>query len=115
MTLTETEARERLGRLCAADHDPTLDTTDLNDCLTQAKRSDPMGRLPDEDGYEATWDMRYAASLGWELKAARAAGGFRFEEDTQVFYREQVFNHCEEMAKRYRRGASLVALVNTEV
>jgi len=50
-----------------------------------------------------TWDLDYAAELGWEMKAGKAAGRFDFTTDGQTFRRGQVITHCNEMAARYRR------------
>lgn len=50
-----------------------------------------------------TWDLAAAASLGWELKAGKAAGRFDFLTDGQQFARGQVVAHCNAMASRYRR------------
>ena len=50
-----------------------------------------------------TWDLNYAAELGWEMKAGRAAGRFDFTTDGQTFRRGQVITNCQQMAARFRR------------
>lgn len=102
--MNEAEALNSLARMCAHDYEPLLSPDDLSDLLTTARRPDKNGKLPSEDGWEPTWDLNAAAAAGWDTKAARVASNYRFEEDTQVFYREQVFTHCQKMAARYRRG-----------
>jgi hypothetical protein len=104
----ETKARNRIRRLCAADHEPILTDADVDDLVEMARRPDVNGVMPTEDGWIPTFDIFYAVSSGWDTKAANAAGDFRFEEDNQVFYREQVVAHCLAMAKRYNRRMVVV-------
>jgi hypothetical protein len=73
-----------------------------------ARRADADGILPSEDGWTPTYDLNVAVSQGWETKAARAAGDFRFEEDNQVFYREQIHAHCRAQADRWNRRLVVV-------
>jgi hypothetical protein len=48
------------------------------------------------------WDLRKATCEAWMLKAAMAAKRYDFESDEQSFKREQVHEHCLEMAKQFR-------------
>jgi len=105
LPLSEVEVRERIKRLCAAAYDPELDDGDVDILVRQAKMPDLYGRMPADVDWEATWDINYAVMTGWDIKGAKAAGDFRFEEDQQVFYREQVARHCQAMSKRYNRRA----------
>ena len=50
-----------------------------------------------------TWDLDYAAELGWEMKAGKVAGRFDFTTDGQTFRRGQFITHCHQMAARFRR------------
>ncbi len=54
-------------------------------------------------GWAPTWDLDYAAELGWQMKAGRAAGRFDFTTDGQTFRRGQVITHCQQMAASFRR------------
>jgi hypothetical protein len=111
--IADETALARLRRMSASDTDPALTDEELNDILALSRIPDTEGRLPLDDDYEVRYDFNFAAAQAWDTKAGRCSDGFRFEEDTQVFYREQVFRHCQAMAKRYRRGAVLVPLVGS--
>jgi hypothetical protein len=95
--------KQQLSRLCAADYDPKLTSDELDVILESAQRPDAEGYVPGDIGYTVTYDMNAAIGSGWETKAGRAAADFRFEEDNQSFYREQVYRACAERAKRYNR------------
>lgn len=99
------DSETRLKSMTQWDQDPVLDQDDIDDLLEQARVPDPAGVAIDDPAWDETLDLNYAASKGWELKAAKVANRFRFEEDNQVFHRNQIFDHCEAMAKRYGRGA----------
>jgi hypothetical protein len=101
-------AKLRLQNMTAYDEDPVLADADLEGLLDDCRLTDSAGLLPDDPDWDPTWDLNFAASKGWDLKAGRVSGRFRFEEDNQVFHRNQIFDHCQAMSKRYGRGAVLV-------
>lgn len=101
-------AKTRLARMVAATEDPVLDDDTLEDLLVGAQIADAQGRLPNEAGYDPTYDLNFAAAAGWDAKAGKASSRFGFSEDNQTFNRQHVFDHCERMARRYRSGAQLV-------
>ena len=103
--MTVEEAKAQIARVCAATYDPQLDDEDLTHLVNTCKRYDVDGRAPDDAEWVPTFDLNYAYAQGWEIKAGRAAGDFRFEEDNQGFYREQVYRHCRQQADRYNRRA----------
>ncbi|RPH37052.1 MAG: hypothetical protein EHM90_00445 [Chloroflexi bacterium] len=103
--------RARVMRLTAYDYEPMLTPDDIDDLVTLAQRADENGRDPDEDDWEPTYDLTAAVASGWETKAARASGDFRFEEDNQAFYREHVYQHCRKQADRWGRGMVAVPVV----
>lgn len=106
--MTEAEARARLERLTAPTMDPVLSAQDITDLLAQAKRPDREGLLPSDASWVPTWDVDAAACAAWEVKAGRAAAGFRFAADGQSFSVEQVHAQCLKMAALYRRGSGSV-------
>lgn len=108
--MTEAEARARLERMIAPDMDPVLTSADVDDLLTLAKRPDVDGLLPSDVEWTPTWSLDAAAAAAWEVKAGRAASGYRFSEDGQSFSREQIHTQCLNMAKLYRRGSTSVRL-----
>lgn len=112
--MTETEARARLERLTAPDMEPLLDTEDIDDLLELAKRPDTDGYVPSDAEWTPTWDIDSAACAAWEVKAGRAAAGYRFSEDGQSFSRDQVHQQCLNMAKLYRRGHGSVSTTTVD-
>lgn len=58
-----------------------------------------------------TWDLNSAAALGWEAKAALAAGRYDFTTDGQTFRRGQIIAHCQTMAQTFRRKTAASAQV----
>lgn len=95
--------KTRLARLCAATSEPVLEPEELDDLVAEAKRVDDAGRHPEDAAWVPTWDLHYAAALGWDLKAAKAAGSFDFETGGSAYRRSQVLRHCQEMARTHRR------------
>ena len=108
--MTTAEARARLERNVAHDMEPPLSSADITDLLAQARRPDPAGLLPSDPGWVPTWDLNAASRAAWEVKAGRAASGFRFSADGESFSPDQVHAHCLNMAKLYRRGAGSVRI-----
>lgn len=56
-------------------------------------------RAPDFDNL---YDVRQATYLAWLLKAGKASEYAPVAQDGQSFHDEQIYQHCNEMAKRYR-------------
>ena len=110
----EAVVRARIESLTAHDFDPVLNPADIDDLMVIAKRQDENGNNPDDPEWEPTWAVRAAVRQGWEIKAARASAGFRFEEDNQGFYREQVYRACREMADRYKSQMVAVEVVSAQ-
>ena len=106
--MTRASCKTTITNLCAAEFDPKLADADLEWLVDESRIPDETGYSISDPLYEETFDAYYGVMRGWELKAARAAGDFRFEEDNQVFYREQVAQHCMNMAKRYNRRLKVV-------
>lgn len=101
--MTEEEALERLERLVLSDEDPALDSGQLDDCLTYARRPDVDGFDYSDAEWTPTWDLDAAAAEGWRRKAGLAAARFNFAEDSQRFDRAQIYAHCISQAEQYAR------------
>jgi len=112
--MDETEAKEVIGRLCAATYDPQLDNEDMDYLAEIARTPDINGTDVDDPAWIPTYNIKRAVAHGWETKAARAAGDFRFEDDSQSFYREQVYRACREQADRYSRDMVAVPMTSSE-
>lgn len=101
--MTEQEAQEKLELMVLADEEPELDSDQIADILTHARRPDSEGRVYGDDDWEPTWDLDAAAAEGWLRKAGIAASRFNFAEDGQRFDRAQVYAHCIAQSERYAR------------
>jgi hypothetical protein len=49
-----------------------------------------------------SWDLNLAAALAWEFKAANASGNYAISDTGQSLSRNQVYEHCEAQARKYR-------------
>ena len=101
--MTEAEARDRLGRMIAADVDPTLTIDELSDLVAIARREDSEGRAPSDDDWEPTFDLNAAAAEGWRWKAGRSVPRYAVTLDTESLQRHQVYAHCISQADIYAR------------
>lgn len=65
--------------------------------------------------WQPSWNLDYAAYLGWNAKAGKVAPRFDFVTDMQTFNRSQMYAHCIGQADRYRRaGAAGSTLVRAD-
>lgn len=103
--MTESEALDELSFMVAADSEPTLGIAEVYSLLVIARRRDTYGLVFGDDGWTPTWDLRAAAAEGWRRKAGKVAGDYTFSTDGQSFSRSDMYAHCMEMSKQYRRGA----------
>lgn len=65
--------------------------------------------------WEPTYNQFASISLGWELKAAECAGIYQFSSDGQSFNRQQVYEHCIEMAKQWRMKKTGAATIHSSI
>ena len=99
--MTAEQALDRLRRMVAYDVAPTLDEAAMDDMVTMRQLADVDGYAPSEDDWTPTYDLNRGAAEGWRWKAAATAARFDFEADGGSFKRDQILQHCLEMAKRY--------------
>lgn len=96
----------QLGRMTAADQEPTLSSADIEDLLTMFKKTDSAGYLPADPLWTPTYNLRAAAREGWKWKAARAAELQSTDLDGDRMSANQIFEHCQRMIKVYSNTAS---------
>lgn len=100
--MDEAAVRTRLEHMLQWQEEPALTEGEVDDLLELAKRPDSIGRLPSEDGWEATWNLNAAAAEGWRWKAGKAAPRFDADLGDGVrFRRAQMYAHCMEQSRRY--------------
>ena len=58
-----------------------------------------------------TWDLNAAAAEGWRWKMGKCSEAYAFTNAGQSFHREEVFAHCERMARFYARRVAVVVAV----
>ena len=109
MALVEDQVQNMIVIYCAADQHPVLTEAEIDLLLAEAKIVDEDGYDPDDPDWTETYNVNYAISKGWEIKAGKCAGSYDFSDLGQKFNRSQMFKHCEAMAKKYR-GQTYLAL-----
>ena len=105
--MNEGSARVRLEAMTAASVEPTLTEDELDQLLDMARRPDVFGALPSDTDWEPTWNLDYAAAVGWHWKAGKVTANFDFSTDGQSFQRSQVWQHCDAMRRYYARRGGL--------
>lgn len=107
----------RFKRLVAWDKEPTLTEGELEEILETYLCVDANGVLPsdgDED-YVPTYKIDLAAAEAWDVKAARATELISTDLDGDRMSSDQVFAHCERMARKYRRRTASSVTIGTEL
>lgn len=97
---------EELKMMTAPQADPKLTAPELQSCLDRSRVVDKNGKSPSETGWIPTYNLDYAAALAWETKAAKASEYFGFKADEQQFSPEKIYDHCQQMARKYRNRLS---------
>lgn len=110
--MTPEAAKDRLRLMVAADSDPQLSGTELDQLIGLAQRPDCHGRTPDDPDWEPTWALGSAASEGWRWKAGRVADRVDFSADGTRVSRSQLAAHCLRMSDVYQ-GRALATVVLT--
>lgn len=98
----------RNGRLYRCIQSGTSDTTEPawgpdTDCYRGQYVLESTGVIWQDEGMAPPdlWDLDAAASNGWRQKAGLAAHRTYFASNGQMFSRQQLIGHCQEMADRY--------------
>lgn len=107
---TEAEAMDLLATMSDAFSAPTLSLEELASILGRAGRADADGNGTGDAGWSPTWDLSWAASEAWRLKASRCVGRFDFSADGDRYQASQVFAHCQAMADQYAKQTSMVSV-----
>lgn len=107
----------RLKRLVAAELEPTINDSIIDQLLSDARVRDSDGNLPSSDDWVETYDIYRAAAEGWAYKAAQVAGDYTFSIDGQSFSRSHMFANFTERERYFRRrsysGLGTIQLINS--
>lgn len=106
--MPDSAEKTRLKMMTAWEDTPALSDTEIDDLLTRHKIPDSEGVLPSEAGYVTTYNLRSAAREGWTIKMGRAAKLQSTDLDGDRMSANQIFEHCERMAKKYAGTAAAV-------
>lgn len=93
------EPLERLTLMLGGDNAPALGAEVIQSLLEDSAREDEEGRDPLDPEWEPTYDFDAAAAVGFQMKAAKVAGGYDFAVEGKSFSRSQAFEHFQQMAR----------------
>lgn len=108
--MTEAEARARIVLFVAANDDPVLASEDIDVLLDMARRVDENTVQPSATGWTETYDVNYAVAQGWMIKAGKSANKYLFMTGGKMLSRNQIYEHCVAMYKRYAMKAGIKAV-----
>lgn len=89
--------------MTAWDKEPALVEGDIDDLLTMFAKKDADGKSPTDVDWTPTYNLNSAAAEGWRWKAAKASELISVDLDGERMSSNQIFEHCERMAKTYSR------------
>lgn len=108
--MTEAEARARLTLFACANDQPALASEELDILLQMARVLDKNGLRPTDTGWEPSFNVNYAVSQAWLLKASRLADRYLFMSGGKMLSRNQFYDHCMRQAKVYAAKAGIRSL-----
>ena len=108
--MNEASTRARLVTFGDPGSEPVLGEADIQVLLDMARRSDKNGLWPTDTGWEESYDANYAIAQCWLLKATRLAPRYLFMSGGKMFSRNQFYEHCMELHKRFLAKADLQVL-----
>ncbi len=89
--------------MIAADSEPKLESGDIELLLASYAKVDKNGKSPSAAEWIPTYNINAAATEAWRWKAAKASELISVDLDGERMSSNQVFEHCERMARMYSR------------
>jgi hypothetical protein len=108
--VTEAEARARIELFLDTESEPILYAAELDVLVEMSRRVDRFGIYPDAVNWEETYDVNYAVSQGWLVKAGRLAPRYLFMDAGKMFSRQQFYDHCMQQAKKFAMRSGIKAI-----
>lgn len=108
--VNEAEVRARITTFASPDTEPVLTSADLEVVLDISKRVDRYGVRPIDDGWEDTYDWNYAVAQCWLIRAGRLANRYLFMSGGKMLSRNQYYEHCIDLYRKYLGRSDLRAL-----
>ncbi len=114
--MTEAEARARIVLYLDPSVEPVIAAGEIDVLLDMSRRVDVSGVRPGDTNWEPTFDINYAVAQGWLVKASRLTERYLFMDAGKMFSRNQYYEHCMEMHKKFamRAGVQAVPLVPSQ-
>lgn len=97
----------------ATDNEPVLGQGEIELLIAGARRMDSSYRAYTDANWVETYDVSWAISRAWEMKAGKAAGKYTFLQGGNQFIRSDMIRHCTQMADRWKRGVYASILTDT--
>jgi hypothetical protein len=107
--MTEAEALAYVSLYSDPESEPVLSAGDLSLLVSLARRPDLYGIRPGEDNWAETFDVHYAISQAWLVKASRVAPRYMFMSGGKMFSRQQYFDHCMKMHHKHAMKSPIKA------
>lgn len=92
---------------CDASTEPTLSPSDIDVLLQMSRRRDVNDHEPQAANWTPTYDVNYAIAQGWLVKAGRTSNRYLFMTGGKMLSRNQYYEHCLDLYRRYMGKASL--------
>lgn len=93
------------------DTKPALAPADLDTLVAMARRVDENGVEPgDATNWTQSYDLNYAISQAWLVKAGRLAGHYNFMVQGKMFSRQQFYDHCIKQHKVFLNKSGIKAI-----
>ena len=92
--------------MTAAATEPLLSDLEIDNLLTQFSIVDADGYDPTEVEWTPTYNLRAAACEGWRWKMGKCSDLVSTDLDGDRMSSNQLFDHCERMARKYASAAS---------
>lgn len=108
--MTEAEARARLILFADATVEPVLASEEIDILLNMSKEVDRYKVLPTDTGWTETYNVNTAIALAWLVKAGRLAPRYLFMSGGKMLSRQQFYDHCMTLHKRYAMKAGIRAV-----
>ncbi len=108
--MTESEVRARILTFADASGDPPLTSDDVSVCISLSKRIDTHGTRPSGSGWTETYNVNHAIAQAWLIKASRLSGHYMFMSGGKMFARNQMFDHCMSLCKKFASRAGIQAI-----
>ena len=104
--MTPLQAETRLEKMTQFDVEPKLLATEIALLLEMFSRADAAGNAPSSPDWLPNYDLKAASAEGWRWKAAKASELVSADLDGERISSNQIFDHCQEMARMYGRRGS---------